>query len=152
MQYYWLQSLLYIVSPELIHLITENLYLLNCISPSFPPLYPSSCKPPFDSVFLSSVFWDSMYQWDHTVFVFAWLISLKIMSSILFLFLQMVRFPSFSWLNDIPVCVCVCVCMYHIFFIHLSMDRGCFCTLAVVNNTAMNTEMKMYMRHRFQLF
>ena len=30
----------------------------------------------------------------------------------------------FLWLNNIPlcVCVCVCVCVYHIFFIHSSVD------------------------------
>ena len=48
--------------------------------------------------------------------------------------LQMKEFPSFSWLNNIPlcvcvlgVCVCVCVCVSHIFFIHSSVDGHLDC-------------------------
>ena len=39
------------------------------------------------------------------------------------------------------VCVCVCMCVYHIFCVHSSVDGqlGCFCILAIENNTAMNT-------------
>ena len=47
--------------------------------------------------------------------------------------LQMARFHSYLWLNSIPLCVAVpvCMCIYHIFFIHLSMDTLllylCYC-------------------------
>ena len=40
----------------------------------------------------------------------------------------------FLWLSNIPLYV------YHIFFIHSSVDGhlGCFCVLAIVNSAAMN--------------
>ena len=52
----------------------------------------------------------------------------------------MAKFHPFLWLSNIPLCVCMCV--YHIFFIHSSVDRylGCFCILAIVNKAAMNIE------------
>ena len=54
--------------------------------------------------------------------------------------LQMALFHSFLWLGNIPFCVCVCVCVYHIFFIHSSVDGylGCFHVLGIVNCAAMN--------------
>ena len=37
-------------------------------------------------------------------------------------------------------CVCVCLCIYHIIFIHSSVDEhlGCFHVLAIVNIAAVN--------------
>ena len=58
---------------------------------------------------------------------------------------QVENFHSFlKWVSNIPLCVCVCV--YHIFFIHSSVDRhtGCFHILAIVNNAAMNTGVHIY--------
>ena len=57
--------------------------------------------------------------------------------------LQMALFHSFDgWVlfHCVCVCLCVCVCVYHIFFIHSSVDGhlGYFHVLAIVNSTAMN--------------
>ena len=61
---------------------------------------------------------------------------------------QMARFCSFLWPSNIPlcVCVCVCVCVYHIFFIHSSVEGhlGCFYVLAIVNNAVMNTGVHVF--------
>ena len=51
------------------------------------------------------------------------------------MFLQMALFCSFLWLSKYSI-----VYMYHIFFIHSSVDGplGCFHVLAVVNSAAVN--------------
>jgi len=52
--------------------------------------------------------------------------------------LQMAGYPSFSRLNNIPMCI------YHI-FIHSSIDRqlGCFHLMAILNNAAGNMDMQI---------
>ena len=53
--------------------------------------------------------------------------------------LQMAVVHSFLWLSNIPLCVYISI--YHIFFIHSSVDGhlGYFHVLATVNSAAMNT-------------
>ena len=55
----------------------------------------------------------------------------------------MAGFPSFLWLNSIPlcVCVCVCVCVWGLHFsIHLFIDGHLhsFHSLPIVNNASVN--------------
>ena len=46
----------------------------------------------------------------------------------------------FLWLSNIPLYVCTIPCVYHIFFIHSSVDAhlDCVRVLAIENSAAMN--------------
>ena len=76
------------------------------------------------------------------------LIWLSLGSSML---LQMALFHSFYGsvvFHCVCVCVCVCVCLYHIFFIHSSVDGhlGYFHGLAIENSAAVNIGMHVFFR------
>ena len=55
---------------------------------------------------------------------------------------QMGGFPSFLWLNNIPVSLCI----YHILLIHSSTNGhlDCFHVLAVGNNAALNMGVQIF--------
>ena len=93
---------LYITSQEFTSLMTESLYRLTDIY-----LCPPTPKPMATTILLSTsmsfMFWDATYKWDHTVFVFLWLISLSIMSSRLIHVITSGRIPLIFWLNNIPL-------------------------------------------------
>ena len=60
-------------SPELIYLIAGSLCPLSNIS--CLSVTPQLLQLPFQSVSMSLAFLDSIYKWDHSVFVFLWVIS-----------------------------------------------------------------------------
>ena len=70
---------------------------------------------------------------------------------------QMTEFPSFLWLNNIPLYILYIhkhththIYIYHIFFIHSSVDGnlGFSHILAIVNNAAMNIGLHVPFRIR----
>ena len=75
-----INTILYVRAPELIHLLTENLYPLTNTSPFSPA--PSLWQVLLYSLFLWILtFLDSTCKWDHIISVFLWLILLIIGAS-----------------------------------------------------------------------
>ena len=75
--------------------------------------------------------------------VSSWLTSFSIINLGLSILLQMALFHSFLWLSNIPLFI---LYMYHIFFIHSSVDGhlGCFHVLAIVYCAAMNIRVHIF--------
>ena len=99
-------------------------------------------------------FADFTYKWNHTVFIFLWLISLSIIPSRCIHVAMSGKISSFLWLRNIPfVCMHMCIYMHicHV-FINSSIDGylNCFCILAFVNNAAINTE--VYISFQIEVF
>ena len=63
--------------------------------------------------------------------------------------LQMAFIHSFSWLSRVPLCIYIY--LYHIFFIHSSVDKhlGCSHVLAIVNSAAINTGVRVQLLLNF---
>ena len=85
--------MLYFRSPELIHLLTNGLYPWPAFSHLLMSTYPWYL--PFYYVSLNLISLKRFYIWDHTVFVYLWLLSLSIMPSSSIHLSQMARFSLF---------------------------------------------------------
>lgn len=133
-------TMLYISFLGLIYLIIGNLYLLTTfIHFAHPLLWPLATTSLF-SVFVNLVWFclvivlilDSTYKRDHVVFIFVWLISLRLRSIYV---VTSGKIPFFFWLNNTPVCIYTTF-----FFTHLSTDGylDCFHVLPIVNSATVN--------------
>ena len=89
---------------------------------------------------ISTIFLDSIYMHLYTIFVFLWLISLCIIGS---RFIHLIRNDSNAFLFIAELYSIAHI--YHIFFIHSSVDGhwGCFYVLVIANSSVMNTGVQM---------
>ena len=74
-------TMLHIIFPELLHLTTKSLYLLITVIHFPQPLLPASGNQQSTLCIYKFDILDYTYKWDHTVFVFLWLIAVSVMSS-----------------------------------------------------------------------
>ena len=100
---------------QLFHPFPPTLPSGNYLFSIFKSLVFGLCLFPFVHLFC---FLNSIYESNHMVFAFPWLILLSIIFSRSICVLQMAKFHSFLWPNNIPFYISVCVCVYthHIFF------------------------------------
>ena len=124
-------AMLYIISPGLIYFKPE----VNSFWPPLPicllPTPGLGQLPIYFLLFMSSSFFglvlclDSTYEWDHTLSVSD--ISLSIMPSRSIHVVANDKISFFLPLNNIPEWVCLYKHIYHIFFIHSSIDGHLGC-------------------------
>ena len=130
---------LYITSPWL-YFITESLYLLISLTyftQFSTPLHSGNHQFVSLTLFLFFVvplfcFLDSTYKWDCMVFVFLQLILLSMTTFGPFVLLLMVKYDSFSFLNNLSFCFL----FYFIFFFIL--DIAYFIILSFKLHTSFN--------------
>ena len=115
--------MLYIIALDLFHhwnyLWIPFIYFIQT-----PPSFLVTTPLLFVSIYVF-IFFNSIYKWDHIVFVFVWLNSLSIIN---FRSIHVVTNGKISFFFMARLCVCV-------FFIHPSVDShylGCFHILAIV--------------------
>ena len=130
---------MYITSPALIYLTTESLYLLNTFIPFLSPKSSASGNHP--SILCSNesfllLISKILHRRCHLFCLsLSGLLPLAYCSQGSSMLLQRAKFPSFSWLSNIPLCLYI-----HLFFIQsfVGGHLGCFLILAIENNTTMN--------------
>ena len=88
--------------------------------PPHPIPAPGFWKTPIFTLLL----WVLIHKWDHIIFIFPGSIEA-------YLCCYKSQFPFYDWTAF------HCICIHHIFFFQSSADgnTGCFCVLAIINNT-----------------
>ena len=111
---------------------------------SLSSIFPPPHHLPLTTTKLFSVFLDSTWKWDYTVFLLLCVtLFLSIMPSKFIYLVTKDRISFFLWLCNIPLYICMCIYKNHsyihththyVFFIHWSIDGclSCFCMLGIV--------------------
>ena len=92
-------------------------------------------------VFISIIFQPHIQVVSYSIYLF-WLTSISLIPSRYIHIASNGKISIFLWLSNIPLAMCFSVCVYHIFFIHSSVDGhlGCFHILAIIYNANINTD------------